>query len=445
MSVPSHAALHKAFLARDKRYDGRFYVGVRTTGIYCRPTCPARALLKNVQFYRSPAEAEEAGFRACLRCRPDLSPTAPLFHGTAAVVGRALRLIHEGVTTSKLAPRLGLTDRHVRRLFAEHVGASPVQVEVSQRLHLARQLLSQTARPVTEIAYGSGFRSLRRFNAAFLERYGRSPSEFRKSGAAPGSGITLEVPILEPYDWDSLFAFLSRHAVSSLEHCANGKYQRLLPHGGSITVARGRASLRVTIEGCEVSQVRDVLARVRNLFDVDHNPASLPRQARGVRIPGCWDGFETAAGIVVGQVVSAASAHAVLEKLMRKHGAPGNFPSPAKLARADLSGIGLTRAKARAVQGLALAVESGAVTLSRSAALAETRAALLAVPGIGPWTCELIALRCLGDPDAFPDGDLAVARALQTELANPEAWRPWRSYLTLLIWKQYSQLKKDKK
>lgn len=201
MTLPEIRLLHKAFLARDKRYDGRFYVGVRTTGIYCRPTCPARPLLKNVKFYRSPAEAESEGFRACLRCRPDISPSAPLFQGTAAVVGRALRLLDEGLRTSELAPRLGMTDRHLRRLFAEHVGASPLAVEHSRRLHLARQLLAETEKPITEIAYASGFRSLRRFNAAFLAHHRRSPRDFRRAGNFTGPGMRLEIPILEPYDW----------------------------------------------------------------------------------------------------------------------------------------------------------------------------------------------------------------------------------------------------
>ena len=319
------------------------------------------------------------------------------------------------------------------------MGASPIEVEVSHRLHLARQLLAQTARPVTEIAFASGFGSLRRFNSAFLERYQASPSDYRKTGNAQGSGITLNLSVLEPYDWDSLYAFIARHAVRGLEECAHGEYRRCLPNGGAVVVSRGVGCLHVKLEGSEVSEVRGVLARVRNLFDVDHNPAALPRPARGVRIPGCWNSFETAVGVIVGQVVSAASARAILSKLVGKHGAPGQFPLPATLARADLSNLGLSRAKARAVQGLANAVESGSVILDRSAPLEETRAALSAIPGCGPWTRELIALRCLGDPDAFPASDLALARALQSGLGNLERWRPWRSYLTLLLWKNYSQ------
>lgn len=451
-----HDALYKALRARDKRFDGRFYVGVRTTGIYCRPVCPARPLRKNVQFYKSAAEAEGAGFRACLRCRPDLSPASPLFQGTAAVVGRALRLIAEGgaddASLRSLADKLGITDRHLRRLFAEHVGASPVEVASSKRLHLARLLLAETALPVTEIAYASGFRSLRRFHAAFAHRYQRAPREFRREGGARGKALALRIPVLEPFGARQLFAFFARHSTPGCERVIDGAYERLLPGGGTLRVAHEKGFLLVSVEGGEVRALRDTIERTRRLFDVDHNPALLPRELRGVRVPGAFDGFETAVNIILGQAVSVESARACSARLLRKLGEPVKhpvfthlFPSAARLAEADFSGLGIPRSRARAVQGLA---RSG-LSLERSAPLAETRARLAAIPGIGPWTTELIAMRCLGDPDAFPANDLVVARALPSLLPsrranqNPERLRPWRAYYTLWLWQNL--YRKEKK
>jgi AraC family transcriptional regulator of adaptative response / DNA-3-methyladenine glycosylase II len=448
------AVLYQALLSRDKRFDGRFYVGVRTTGIYCRPVCPARPLLKNVQFYRSAAEAETEGFRPCLRCRPDLSPSVPLFQGTGAIVQRALRLIFEGAADAeslpRLADRLGITDRHLRRLFTEHVGAAPVDVAASKRLHLARLLLSQTRLRVTEIAFAAGFQSIRRFNQAFRDRYGRAPRDFRRNADVRGDGLVVELAVLEPYDWDAQLAFLARHATPGVERVADGAYERLLPGGGYVRVSRAKGALRVALDGIDTNRLRDALERVRHLFDVDHNPAMIAAPARGLRVPGAFDGFETAVTIVLGQLVSVAGARGTAGKLVAKFGAkPGvvgelthTFPTPASLAEADFAGIGLTKAKAGAIRALARAVLAGEIELSRAAPLEATRAKLLALPGFGPWTTEMIALRCLGDTDAFPAKDLVVARALQSRRVQPDGWRPWRGYLTLWLWKNSNQKEK---
>ena len=448
------ATLYKAMLARDKRFDGRFYIGVRTTGIYCRPVCPARPKQKNVDFYRSAAEAEAKGFRPCLRCRPDLSPSSPSFSGTAAVVGRALRLIGEGQGDSleKLAERLGLTSRHLRRLFEEHVGASPVEVSSSKRLHHARLLLSQTRLPITEVAFASGFRSLRRFNDSFKARYKKPPSAFRKEGAAGAAGLTLELPVLEPFEWDYLYRFLRANRIEGIERFENGAYERLIPGKvpGLLRVARAKGHLLVTLENIEPSAIRGVLSRVRQLFDLDHNPASPcgPHSLGGVRIPGAFDGFETAVGIILGQMVSVDVARAKVQRLVDLYGAtlrspwPGlgkAFPSPETLATADLQPLGITRVRAGAIRELARLVATGELDLSRSAPLEETRVRLAAIPGIGPWTVEMIAMRCLADPDAFPSGDLIVKRALEQLKLKHEAWAPWRAYLSLWVWKNYAQ------
>lgn len=453
MDLSDKQTLYKAMLARDKRFDGRFYVGVRTTGIYCRPVCPARPKAKNVAFYRSAAEAEGKGFRPCLRCRPDLSPSSPLFHGTAAVVGRALRLISEGEVDSleKLAARLGLTSRHLRRLFDEHVGASPVEVSGSKRLHHARLLLSQTALPITEVAYASGFGSLRRFNDAFKAKYKKAPRDFRKEGTSNNAGLTLELPVLEPFEWGYLYEFLRAHSIEGLENFGENSYERLLPGGGRLQVRFARSTLHVTVEGVEPADLRPVLARVRRLFDIDHNPAGLARDLGGIRVPGAYRGFETAAFIILGQMVSVAAARGKVAKLMEHYGEacaspwPGLnrlFPSPATIAKADpaLLGtrLGITRVRTEALRSLAAAVHRGEIELSGHAPLEETRAKLAAIPGIGPWTVEMIAMRCLGDPDAFPEKDLIVLRAVKLLKLQHAELAPWRAYLALWIWKNYA-------
>ena len=471
------AALYKAMLARDKRFDGRFYIGVRTTGIYCRPVCPARPKEKNVDFYRSSAEAESKGFRPCLRCRPDLSPSSPQFHGTAAVVGRALRLISEGEGESleKLAARLGLTSRHLRRLFDEHVGASPIEVCGSKRLHHARLLLSQTAMPITEVAFASGFKSLRRFNDAFREKYRKPPRAFRKEGHSPSAGLSIELPVLAPFEWGYLHSFLRAHAIEGLEAFTEDSYARLLPGGGRLHVRWSGEALRLTLEGVDPAGLRPIIARVRRLLDLDHNPAmlridnpamlridspamlridspaTLPRDLGGIRVPGAYRGFETAVFIILGQMVSVAAARGKMARLMELYGEPVKspwpglsrlFPSPARLAAADPAalgkGLGITRVRAQALQALAAAVHRRELDLSPSAPLEETRAKLAGLPGVGPWTVEMIAMRCLGDPDAFPARDLIVLRAVEKLKLDHALHAPWRAYLALWIWKNYA-------
>lgn len=449
----SRAALYKAMLARDKRFDGRFYIGVRTTGIYCRPVCPARPHARNVDFYRSSAEAESKGFRPCLRCRPDLSPSSPLFQGTAAVVGRALRLLSEDEAESleALAARLGLTSRHLRRLFDEHVGASPVEVAGSKRLHHARLLLSQTSLPITEVAFASGFRSLRRFNAAFAEKYRKAPREFRKEGLAPSAGLTLELPVLAPFDWRYLHSFLRAHATEGLERFGEHTYERILGHHSRLLATFHDDKITLALDGVDPAALRPLLARVRRLFDIDHNPAALAQDLAGIRVPGAFDGFETAVFIILGQMVSVAAARGKVAKLMELHGEPVQsawpglnrlFPSPARLAAADPEALGralgITRVRTGALRALALAVHEKRIDLSPTAPLEETRAKLAALPGVGPWTVEMIAMRCLGDPDAFPARDLIVLRAVEKLSLNHAEHAPWRAYLALWIWKNYA-------
>lgn len=461
--------LYKAFSSRDPRYDGRFYVGVTTTGIYCRPICPARPKQEHVLFFRSKAEAEKAGYRPCLRCRPDLSPASVQWQGTAAVVSRAFAMIVRGEADGKslgaLAARLGMTDRHLRRLFREHLGASPLEVAISHRLHLARQLLTQTRLSITDIALASGFNSLRRFNDAFVTTYRRNPSAFRKEGDGPLANdetISLSIPYIGRYDWDTLMGYFSRHEVPGVDAVEDGCYLRHFSAPGGETFLKvshreQSSSLEVSLKMGDFSQLRAVVDAVRFVFDVDHNPRQLAQSlasesctelvedTEGIRIPGAFDPLEAAVSVILGQGVSLAQGRLNLRKLVERYGSPSPdphyskldrfFPAPQTLASADLTSLGFTKVRACAIRELALAYLEGRLDLSRGCDLALTKKALLQIRGIGPWSVELIALRCLGDTDAFPGSDLIIKRALEKFRIVPEKFSPWRSYLALALWK----------
>lgn len=476
MDLSDRDRLYKIVCARDKRYDGRFYCGVRTTGIYCRPICPARPKLANLNFYRSAAEAENAGYRACLRCRPDLAPNSVQWDGTAAVVGRALSLIArgeaDGVPLESFAARLGVSARHLRRLFDEHVGASPVEVAASKRLHLARQLLLQSNLPVTDVAFASGYQSLRRFNEAFQEKFRAPPTAVRRRATASpyhsDGGITLELPVIAPFDWDHLHGFLQNHAVAGVENFSDGRYQRSFALGettGAIDVGfdAKKSQLTVRVLADDFAPLRLVLEKVRDLFDARLNPhahpgdldagdpiAAIYLDSLGLRIPGAWDSFETAVSIILGQLVSVEQGRRLMQRVVERFGkrvavpriagCMHLFPEPRVLANADLRAIGLTQVRADAVRELSRQVLAGKLNLSRTADLEETRARLRAVPGIGPWTVELIALRCLGDTNAFPASDLILARALKQHPTSAGDWSPWNAYIALALWKKYAVL-----
>lgn len=461
MSLLTDRELKTIIARRDRRYDGRFYFGVKTTRIYCRPTCPARPKPENILIFRSPSEAEKGGYRPCLRCRPDAAPGSKLLGGTANTVTRAMRLIQNAgereLTVESLADALGVTSRHLRRLFDEQLGASPIEIMVTKRLHFAKQALQETNLPVSEIAFSSGFQSLRRFNEAFKSSYRRSPSEFRRTrGTVGGDGVRLKLPIRQPYDWPTMRAFLSRHATRGVEAVEGDVYLRFVPAGRSygtleVSPEPGKDYLNVTFRDVQFAEMRGHLDRLRDLFDADHNPSDLPRgvakTARGIRVPGAFEPFETAVTIVLGQLVSTAHAKATQAKLVEAYGTPLGergteriyvFPAPADLAEAPLERLGLTRAKAGAIRELAAAVRSGAFDFRRLAAFEEMEERLLALKGIGPWTASLISMRCLGSPDAFPEHDLVLRRVLAQRLVDPAPWGTSRAYLAHCIWRDHA-------
>jgi AraC family transcriptional regulator of adaptative response / DNA-3-methyladenine glycosylase II len=452
----------KIIARRDRRYDGRFYFGVKTTGIYCRPVCPAKPKPNNMLLFRSASEAENAGYRACLRCRPELAPGTKTLDGTMNTVSRALSLINDSAgtewTIDKLAASLGMTGRHLRRLFDEHLGASPIDVMITRRLHFAKQALQETSQPITDVAFAAGFRSIRRFNEAFADRFKKSPSTFRKTrSAAPQGSLTLRIPVHAPYDWNLVLGYLRRHETFRVDAVIGGDYRRFIPIGksfGTVLVSKQPTEnfLRARFDNVSLLDVRWVLSRLRNLFDTDHNPAHLPStktfSGNGVRVPGSFDPFETAVSVILGQMVSTAHAKANVKALVQQFGRKigmnetqpvFGFPSPAMLANARVEKIGLTRVKAGAIRMLARAVRDRNIDFYSHADFPSMSARLLAIKGIGPWTASIIAMRCLGDPDAFPESDLIVRRALDQKQVDHAGWSSVRAYLTHCLWRDYGQ------
>jgi AraC family transcriptional regulator of adaptative response / DNA-3-methyladenine glycosylase II len=475
----------RARLARDVRFDGLFYTAVTSTGIYCRPVCPAPTpRAAHVRYFASAAAAAAAGFRPCLRCRPEAAPGSPLHQAKSALVAGALRLIGEGAlddgSLPALAARIGVGERHLRRLFAEEIGASPLAVAATRRLLFAKQLLLETALPVARIAEAAGYASLRRFNAAFLAAWGKPPRALRRLPAeargappdAPASGtVRLRLPYRAPYDFAQLLAFLAARAIPGVEVVDGEGYRRSIAVDGVpgwFAVARvpGEDALALQVAHPATAALGVIAARVRRLFDVDADPRAigavlrrdallqpLVRRWPGQRLPGAWDPFELAVRAVLGQQVSVAAARTLAARVAVAYGTPlqaGDpaapvllFPTPARLADAPLEQQGLTRARAATVRALAGALHGGQLALRGEQPLEEVERALVAVPGIGPWTAQYIAMRALGHPDAFPAADLVLRRVAgdgrsltPRELAlRADAWRPWRAYAVMLLWR----------
>jgi AraC family transcriptional regulator of adaptative response / DNA-3-methyladenine glycosylase II len=472
------AACERARVSRDSRFDGRFFVGVRTTRIYCRPICPANLPKKeNVCFFPSAAAASEAGFRPCLRCRPECAPGTPAWAGTSTTVERGLRLIANGAldqdNIERLAERLGVTGRHLRRLFAKHVGASPLAVAHTQRLHFAKRLIDQTALPMKDVAVAAGFGSVRRFNDAFRNSYGRSPRELRngRKETSARQSLSLLLPYRHPYGWREILAFLHARAIPGVECVADGAYRRTVEAGSSrgiIDVRDVGGSLALTVHGIDTESLFGVAQRARSLFDVDAPIEDISgvlgrdRHLRrwldnypGLRVPGAWSGWEVAVRAILGQQVSVKAARTLASRLVEKYGACIDsdraagvpcrlFPTAARLQRARIESLGVVRTRAQAIRDLARAVLGGDVRFDATQSPEDFRAAFTAVRGIGNWTAEYVAMRALKDPDAFPAADLGLLRAFDDAAgrrlqprdleARAAGWRPWRAYAALLIW-----------
>ncbi len=491
----------KALATHDARFDGRFFVGVTSTRIYCRPVCRVRTPRReNCRFYANAATAEQAGFRPCLRCRPELAPGLSLMDSSHVLAQHAARMIDHAVRVGaavrmpELAGRLGVTERHLRRVFAQAHGVSPIDYLTTQRLLQAKQLLTDTDLPVTEVALACGFESLRRFNAVFAEQVRLKPTELRRAGSAartsPADGghcTRVRLGYRPPYDIDSMLAFWEQRALAGVEEVSGRTIRRTWcapraaadesGQAGSVAEpARGWIEIEFLVERNEVelrastnlaAHGGQLVEAARHALDLDADPVHMapllatlaelhPASAMtaGLRMPGSFDGFETAARIVLGQQVTVAAARTLTRRLIERFGAPVEtpwpglarcFPDAATIAAAtpgSIGELGIVRQRTGALQALARAVVDG-LPLHRGAPLASTLEALLALPGIGDWTTQLLALRVLGWPDAFPATDIGLLKALglaqardaPQAIALAESWRPWRSYAVIALWR----------
>ena len=474
--LPSRAICEQARRARDARFDGVFFTAVRTTGIYCRPVCPAPAPKQaNVSYFTHAAGAEAAGYRPCLRCRLELSPADGLWRRGDSLVARAARMIEAGclddAPLSALAERLHVGERHLRRLLTDSLGTSPQQLQATRRLLFAKQLLSETTLSITQVADAAGFQSLRRFNDAFAKAYGMSPSRLRKTrdeDVAAGP-LVLRLAYRPPFDFKATLDFLRPRALPGIERVGDADYARVLGADGSWlhieAWGRQESALRLTLHGVAARALPNIVGRVRRMFDLDADPqaiathlagdsllAPLQRAHPGLRLPGGWDGFEIAVRAVLGQQVSVAAATTLARRLVASFGEPlakpvdshlhSLFPTPSVLATADLAGIGLTGSRIVTLRNVASAVVEGRVDFATDLALDDVIDRWTALPGIGDWTAHYIAMRALGHPDAFPAGDLVLRKqagdgpALSEKALriNAERWRPWRAYAAIQLW-----------
>jgi AraC family transcriptional regulator, regulatory protein of adaptative response / DNA-3-methyladenine glycosylase II len=469
--LPDPDTCYRAVRSRDRRFDGWFYTAVRTTGIYCRPSCPAITPRRpNVTFHPSAAAAQRAGYRACKRCRPDASPGSPDWDVRGDLAGRALRLIADGTIDRAgvpgLARRLGYSERQVHRTLVDEVGAGPLALARAQRAQTARLLLETTTLPVTDVAFAAGFASVRQFNETVRAVFAVAPSALRagRGHAARPDGtadLTLRLPYREPCTPSSVLDFLGAHAVPGLETYADGVLTRVLraPSGPAlVSLSPGDGAVRCRVRLSAPRDLVTVVARVRRLLDLDADPvavdealgtdpvlAPLVRKRPGLRAPGTVDGFETAVRTIVGQQISLAGARTVLGRIVATHGSPAFagepwrlFPTPDELAAVEPAGLPMPRSRARSVVAVAAAFADGSLELDPGADRGGIRSTLLALPGIGPWTADYLRMRAVGDPDVLLASDLAVRRAadqLGVELADGRPdWAPWRSYATHHLW-----------
>ncbi|MGE3347817.1 MAG: DNA-3-methyladenine glycosylase 2 family protein [Ramlibacter sp.] len=491
-------ACYLALKARDARFDGSFFTGVTSTGIYCRPVCSVRAPKReNCRFFHHAAQAEQAGFRPCLRCRPELAPGQlhwSIQDASAILAHQAARLLDEpevwggdAPSVDRLASRLGVSDRHVRRIFEAQFGVSPMQYLQTRRLLTAKQLLADTDLPITQVALISGYASVRRFNAAFVAHYHLNPTQLRREGAgrgpaSAGQGTRVRLGYRPPYDAAAMLAFLRKRAINAIELVA--------PEGHGLWTAR---TFRVEIAGqthagwlrsefdearCQVVlQVSEslravlplVIRRVRAAFDLDADPQAINAalhadfpQGDGLRVPGTLDGYELAVRAVLGQQITVAAARTLAQRLLDRFGEPIEtpfaeltrlFPAPAVLARAEgdaLGQLGIVKQRQAAIVGIARAVADQRISLHGGADVQATIAALKELPGIGDWTAQYIAMRALRWPDAFPAGDVALHKALGVQggkqparaaEAASQAWKPWRSYAVIRAWSAMNSAK----
>jgi AraC family transcriptional regulator of adaptative response / DNA-3-methyladenine glycosylase II len=490
MSAPDISLLHqqavfeKARLSRDPRFDGQFFIGVKTTGIYCRPVCPVKLpKAVNVTFFSTAAAAMDKGFRPCLRCRPEASPGTPAWAGTSTTVSRGIKLIAEGALdegdVNSLAERLGVGSRHLSRLFQKHLGASPRSVAQARRLHFAKRLIDESSLKMSDIALSAGYRSIRRFNDHFKSVYQLTPSQLRakqKGSVDSDCGVQFKLNYRPPFDWQHLSGFLQMRASPGIECVTGGSYSRTFRTAKgsgyfSVRQVQGENALTCRIKLTDYAELLVILERIKSVFDLTADPQQirkglLQHEGKGglmhqllakfpvTRIPGGWDGFEIAVRAIVGQQVSVRGATTVMGRLVQSYGEQNcdsvpvsqlesYFPSPSRLAKLDTSALSMPRARAQAIKDMATAVSAGDIDFNVSSDVLVNQ--LKSIKGIGDWTAQYVAMRASSDPDAFLGGDL-VLRKVASRLSGrdltvrqleqmAEQWRPWRAYAGMLLWR----------
>ncbi len=468
----------RARLSRDARFDGKFFIGVRTSGVYCRPICPApTAMEKNVRYFPSAAAAAEAGFRPCLRCRPECSPGTPAWLGTPNTISRALRLIDESGLedggVEGLAERLGVGSRHLRRLFIRHLGATPSAVAQTRRLNFTKKLIDETSLPMSQVALASGFGCVRRFNAVIRKVYHRTPTQIRhlarQTSVQPDHQYLFRLRFRPPYDWHGMLSFLTPRATPGVEVVELGVYRRSISLHGShgyveVSLDQRKDALAVRVQFGDPRSLFIITERIRAMFDLsadwsdivqvlraDPELASRVEVAPGLRVPGCWNGFELATRAILGQQITVKGATTLAGRLVRTFGKlfPVDkglthlFPAPEVLADAKLASIGLPAARAETIRLLARAVADGEIRFEGVVDSSSFLVRLCEIPGIGQWTAQYVAMRALGEPDAFPSTDLGLQRSFALKSSrelerHAEGWRPWRAYAAMYLWKTLS-------
>ncbi|PSB18524.1 DNA-3-methyladenine glycosylase 2 [filamentous cyanobacterium CCP2] len=466
---------YQAVLTHDPRFDGVFFVGVSTTRIYCRTVCRAKTpQRKNCTFYPSAAAAEQAGFRPCLLCRPELAPGNARIDATGRLAAAVARRIEDGTFIEQhfeaLAQELGVSDRHLRRVIHQEFGVSPIELVQTQRLLLAKRLLTDTTLPIADIAYASGFNSLRRFNALFQERYRLNPSQLRKTKTAIAQTpvlqdcITCEVAYRPPLDWQALLKYLAGRTIAGVETVEGDRYFRTVRMGQQqgwlmVEPTKGKNALRVNLSLSLVPVLLPVLARVKKLFDLTAEPqqiaahlGSLAHHHPGLRVPGAFDGFEIAVRTILGQQVSVKAATTLMGRFVQCFGEPITTPfstltyltpTADRIAQShinEIATLGIFGTRARSILALAQALTAGFLSFNGECSTEQTIAQLQELPGIGTWTAHYIAMRVLADPDIFLSTDFGIRQVMnemspKQMLATATQWQPWRSYATLHLWK----------
>jgi AraC family transcriptional regulator of adaptative response / DNA-3-methyladenine glycosylase II len=462
---------YQAMITHDPRFDGHFFVAVKSTRIYCRPICRSkRPALERCEFYRLAAAAEVAGYRPCLRCRPELAPGQAPADSADRLTSAAVKQIEAGSlqeqSVSDLACSLGVSDRHLRRVLLENLGVTPVRLAQTHKLLLAKQLLTDTTLPIIDVAFASGFTSLRRFNSLFRERYSFAPKTLREKNRSAKDlpSCICRLFYRSPFDWGSLLTFFSRRVFAGVEQVDGERYRRTVgigSHQGWISVENdpSQSALRVEVSISLLPVLMQVLARLRRLFDLEATPqqitthlGSLATSNPGLRVPGAFDGFEIAIRAILGQQISVKAATTFAGRVTNQFGQPIATPFPglthlaptapsiAAATMSELTQIGITRSRARSILAMAQAVANGVVTLDVAVSIDQALAKLKELPGIGDWTVHYFAMRVFGWPDAFPYSDLGILKALKTNnprqaLAAAESWRPWRAYAAMHLWK----------